>query len=161
MWLHTYRKRRSYIEREKYFDFRKGREIKERKVDFLKQNWVFGGWHKYIKKKDCKREERKRKGKGDVSEEEEGRGILWWSGVEEEQLQPTLSRYVSGYSGCSDPYLISPFWSFLNIQCLVCLVWTERPTSCFVEIGCLLVCLVLILILLYIVGACWNMWLRA
>ena len=35
--------------------------------------------------------------------------------VEEEQLQPTLSRYASGYSGCSDPYLISSFWSFRNI----------------------------------------------
>ena len=35
-------------------------------------------------------------------------GILWLSRaekrtrVEEEQLQPTLSRYASGYSGCSD-----------------------------------------------------------
>ena len=28
MWLHTYGKRRSYIEREKHSDFRKEREIK-------------------------------------------------------------------------------------------------------------------------------------
>ena len=53
--------------------------------------------------------------------------------VEEEQLQPTLSRYVSGYSGCSDPYLTSSFWSFRNIQCLV--VWCGRKGPQVVLLG--------------------------
>ena len=43
MWLHTYGKRRSYIEREKHSNFRKGGEIKERKVDFLQQIEFLGG----------------------------------------------------------------------------------------------------------------------
>ena len=43
MWLHTYGKRISYIEREKHSDFRKGREIKERKVGFLQQIEFLGG----------------------------------------------------------------------------------------------------------------------
>ena len=34
MWLYTYGKKRSYIERDKHSDFWKGGKIKERKVDF-------------------------------------------------------------------------------------------------------------------------------
>ena len=43
MWLHTYGKRRSYIKKEKHSDFRKGREIKEMKVDFLQRFEFLGG----------------------------------------------------------------------------------------------------------------------
>ena len=39
-----------------------------------------------------------------------------------------------------------------SIYC--CLVWTERATNCFVEIGCLFVCLVLVLIPLCVVDVC-------
>ena len=53
--------------------------------------------------------------------------------VEKEQLQPTLSKYASGYSGCSDPYLISSFWLFRNIQCLV--VWCGRKGPQVVLMG--------------------------
>ena len=38
-----------------------------------------------------------------------------------------------------------PARSFLDIYCIVDLVWAERAMVCFVEIGCLLVYLVLIL----------------
>ena len=43
MWLHTYGKRRSYIEKEKRSEFKKEREIKERKVDFLQYIKFLGG----------------------------------------------------------------------------------------------------------------------
>ena len=43
------------------------------------------------------------------------------------------------------PMFDFPARSFLNIYCIVDLVWTERAMVCFVEIGCLLVYLVLIL----------------
>ena len=43
MWLHTYGKKRSYMEREKHSDFRKRREVKERKVDFLHEIGFLGG----------------------------------------------------------------------------------------------------------------------
>ena len=42
MWLHTYGKRRSPIKREKHSDH-KGREVKERKVDFLHEIEFLGG----------------------------------------------------------------------------------------------------------------------
>ena len=48
MWLYTYGKKRSYIERDKHSDFRKGRKIKERKVDFHyyknRKLWRFNPW---------------------------------------------------------------------------------------------------------------------
>ena len=31
--------------------------MEEKKVDFLQQIEFLGGWYKYIKKKDCKKEE--------------------------------------------------------------------------------------------------------
>ena len=43
--------------RERYSNFRKGKEMEEKKVDFLQQIEFLGGWYKYIKKKDCKKEE--------------------------------------------------------------------------------------------------------
>ena len=48
-----------------------------------------------------------------------------------------------------------PTWSFLNIYCIVDLVWTERATVCFVEIGCLFVCLVLILGVIDVFESIW------
>ena len=53
--------------------------------------------------------------------------------VKEERLQPTLSRYAFGHSGCLDSYLISPFWSFRSIQCLV--VWCGRKEPQVVLLG--------------------------
>ena len=63
MWLHTYGKRRSYIEREKHSNFRKWGEIKERKVDFLQQIEFLAGWYKYIKKNEELKKGRKEKKK--------------------------------------------------------------------------------------------------
>ena len=45
-------------------------------------------------------------------------------------------------------------WSFLNIQSIVDWCGQKKATSCLVEIGCMLVCLVLIMIPLCVVDAC-------
>ena len=58
MWLHTYGKRRSYMEMEKHSDFQKGREVKERKVDFLHEIEFLGGWYRYKNDEDWRKEKK-------------------------------------------------------------------------------------------------------
>ena len=127
--MHSYGKRRSYIEREKHSNFQKWKEIKERKVDFLGQIEFLGGWYKYIKKKKRKdfpffgtnlsflgwyiyiRKDVGEQGFWDCLEEKH-------RGAGKDQVQPSLSRYVSCYSWNSYPYSISSYVRFLIFNIL-------------------------------------------
>ena len=126
MWLHTHGKRRSYIEREKHSDFRKWREIEERKVDFLQQiEYFFRGdiytWERMLEKggfflEDLEQERMIRGG-----EKKEEPGILWLSWRksmekwERSDCSQGSSRCVPSYSRNSYSCSISPcvhFWIF-------------------------------------------------
>ena len=185
MWLHTYGNRRSCIEKENHSNFQKEREIKERKVDFLHEIEFWGGWYKYKRKKWRLQKWRKKKERKwgifpfrtdlgfrgwyiyvrkDVGKE--GRkflGLPLWKSTQELERGDCSQNYP-GTLMVTLGVLIHIWFLHLVISeySMHCwLVWTKKATSCLVEIGCMLVCLVLIMIPLCVVDACWNMWLCA